>query len=71
MSQDIGMVPGSYGETEIMPAYEAGGGGSSPSGSAQARLAQWESARSTPGGRRSDSFAEHGGRIQSGRGPGL
>src|ERR1051326_9588160 len=52
---------GSYGETEIMPAYEAGVGGSSPSGSTQARLAQWESIWSTPRGRRSDSFAEHGG----------
>ena len=37
-------------------------GGSSPSGRTQARLAQWESARPTPGGRRSDSFAEHGDR---------
>jgi hypothetical protein len=39
-------------------------GGSSPSGSAQARLAQWESTWSTPRGRRSDSFAEHGGRTE-------
>ena len=42
-------------------------GGSSPSGSAQARLAQWESTWSTPRGRRSDSFAEHGGYSSIGR----
>jgi hypothetical protein len=45
-------------------------GGSSPSGSAQARLAQWESTWSTPRGRRSDSFAEHGGYSSIGRAPG-
>ena len=39
-------------------------GGSSPSGSAQARLAQWEGTWSTTRGRRSDSFAEHGGRTE-------
>ena len=42
-------------------------GGSSPSGSAQARLAKWESTWSTPRGRRSDSFAEHGGYSSIGR----
>ena len=44
-----------------MPAYEAGGGGSSPPGSAQGWLAQWQSTRSTPGLRRFDSFAGYGG----------
>jgi hypothetical protein len=58
---------GSYGETEIMSAYEADVGGSSPPGSALARLAQWESTWSTPRGRRSDSFAEHGGYSSIGR----
>jgi hypothetical protein len=51
----------SHGETEIMPAYEVGGGGSSPPGSAQGWLAQWQSTRSTPGERRFDSFASYGG----------
>ena len=58
----------SHGETEIMPAYEVGGGGSSPPGSAQARLAQWQSTASTPRRKGFDSLAEYCGRFRSGRG---
>jgi hypothetical protein len=51
MSQDIGITRGSYGETEIMPAYGAGGGGSSPPGKS-ARGHAHHGARLAGGGRR-------------------
>ena len=58
----------SHGVTDSTRDYESLGEGSSPSGSAQARLAQWQSAASTPRRQRSDSVAEYCGRFRSQRG---
>ena len=52
----------SHGVTDSTADYGSAGEGSSPSGSAQGWLAQWESTRSTPAGRRFDSFAGYGER---------
>ena len=48
-----------------MPAYEADGGGSTPPGSTQGWLAQWQSTRSTPAVRRFDSSAGYCGRTEA------
>ena len=52
----------------ITAGYEPAIRGSSPLGSTQARLAQWESTASTPRGYGFDSLAEYCGRFRSGRG---